>query len=84
MSPMPPPPPGMAGAPPLGSGFSVTTASVVSSRPAMELAFCRLPRAVPRQRENATSFVKTSITGARLTPLEALYAREMGMPLANR
>ena len=39
MSPMPPPP-GMAGALPLGSGFSVTTASVVCSRPAMELAFC--------------------------------------------
>jgi hypothetical protein len=38
MSPMPPP--GMDGALPLGSDFSVTTASVVSSRPAMELAFC--------------------------------------------
>ena len=32
------PPPAPAGALPLGSGFSVTTASVVSSRPAMELA----------------------------------------------
>jgi hypothetical protein len=84
MSPMPPPPPGMDGAPLLGSGFSVTTASVVSSRPAMEPAFCSLPGSVPRQRENATSFASTSITGARLTPLEALYAREIGRPLASR
>jgi hypothetical protein len=45
MSPMPPPP-GMAGALLLGSGFSVTTASVVSSRPAMGLAFCGAVRVI--------------------------------------
>ena len=37
MPPMPPPP-GIAGA--FGSGFSATMASVVTSRPATEAAFC--------------------------------------------
>ena len=63
---MPPPPPGMDGAPPLGSGFSVTTASVVSSRPVMELAFCSAVRVILVGVDHAGGNQVLVLVGARV------------------